>query len=515
MRRLVFISIIFFLSSCKKELEILPFVKGNKVGIVSSSGEILIPPIFQQVEIPKKSLGISHIKVSDSLGNWGFIDKYGDFVIDTKFRFVNDFSEGIAFVCENNEPLKAINPKGETLFILEGISAVSKFNEGLAAFQKSRRYGFLNSKGDIEIIPQFLMAGDFSSGLASVQCYDCPDYPDSFGKWGFIDKSGGFIIKPKYSRVFDFTTEGTIASLDGDYYLINKIGTELLLEGVEEVHPFFGGLARFKKNGKYGFINSSGKESIPPIFKFAKDFRGKYAVVSVDGNEWGIIDLTGKMVVSPTFDKISSVYGESFFFEKGNALGLRKVSSTNVLFSDFDGFKPDESYDLIIYSCLREYEAILEDIFSEKNFPFIPILAKDGVRKIENIWGFNLEDLVPYENAKFLTESKNLNANAIQKSGAVLFESSNYQVSTRVFVEYKIPALSQEDVNEFLSLLKVRFKKLDSNASYLEDFDQNSFGGSAQWFLEKTKISVSYEWNIFDGPDDALNVQIFIDNESN
>lgn len=515
MKRLLFITIIFLFTSCQKELEILPFVKGDKVGIVSSSGKVLIPPTFQQVEISKKSFGISHIKVSDSLGNWGFINKHGDYTIDTKFRFANDFSEGIAFVCENNEPLKAINENGETLFVLEGISAVSKFNEGLAAFQKSRRYGFLNSKGDIEIIPQFLMAGDFSSGLASVQCYDCPNYPDSFGKWGFIDKSGKFIIKPKYSRVFDFTSEGTIARLDGDYYLINKIGTELLLEGFEEVHPFFGGLARFKKNGKYGFINSSGKEIIPPIFKLAKDFRGKYAVVSIDGNEWGIIDLAGKMVVNPTFDEISSVYGESFFFKKRNALGLRKVSNENVLFSDFDNFKPDESYDLIIYSCFRDYEAILEDIFSDKNFPFIPILAKDGVRKIENIWGFNIEDLVPYENARLLRESKNLSANAVQERGAVLFKSLNHQFSTRVFVEYKIPALSQGDVNEFLSLLKVRFRKLDPNAPYLENFDQNSFGGSAQWFLEKTIISVLYEWNIFDGPDDALNVQIFIDNDSN
>ncbi|ECC1273812.1 WG repeat-containing protein, partial [Campylobacter coli] len=52
------------------------------------------------------------------------------------------------------------------------------------------------------------------------------------GRWGFIDRSGKFVIKPKFDSIWDFSE----------------------------------GLAKVKLNGKYGFIDKSGKIVIEPKF---------------------------------------------------------------------------------------------------------------------------------------------------------------------------------------------------------------------------------------------------------
>jgi len=60
-----------------------------------------------------------------------------------------------------------------------------------------------------------------------------------------------------------------------------------------------------KVNGKYGFINRSGKIIIPPAYDEAQPFQQGLSCVRI-GNKYGFIDPEGRMVIQPQFDQAFS-----------------------------------------------------------------------------------------------------------------------------------------------------------------------------------------------------------------
>src|SRR6218665_1119163 len=67
-------------------------------------------------------------------------------------------------------------------------------------------------------------------------------------------------------------------------------------------------LAPVKIDGKWGYIDKSGKIAINPQFDFAWEFQEGLAVIQFgDKNgfdKWGYIDKTGEIVIEPQFDFI-------------------------------------------------------------------------------------------------------------------------------------------------------------------------------------------------------------------
>ena len=123
-------------------------------------------------------------------------------------------------------------------------------------------YGYVDSTGKFVIEPQFVMAGEFSEGLAAVAVD---------GQWGFIDTKGNFFIEPQFhfARAFQ--------------------------EGLAAVYD--------KSLKKWGYINRSGDPVIPPKFYNAFGFENGVAEVSIKGEEES---RKIKIVVTPLTDPESS-----------------------------------------------------------------------------------------------------------------------------------------------------------------------------------------------------------------
>ena len=63
-------------------------------------------------------------------------------------------------------------------------------------------------------------------------------------------------------------------------------------------------MGRLSKNKKFGFIDRSGREIIPPAYDNARDFMNGMAAVQVAG-KWGYIDKSGKLVIPAQFESAS------------------------------------------------------------------------------------------------------------------------------------------------------------------------------------------------------------------
>src|SRR5262245_58546145 len=64
-----------------------------------------------------------------------------------------------------------------------------------------------------------------------------------------------------------------------------------------------GPLFRIVRNGKWGYMNRSGRTQIAPRFEGAHDFMGGLAAVSI-GEKWGYIREDGSIAISPQFEEV-------------------------------------------------------------------------------------------------------------------------------------------------------------------------------------------------------------------
>lgn len=95
------------------------------------------------------------------------------------------------------------------------------------------------------------------------------------GKWGFVNKSKEWVVKPKY----------------------------------DEVKPFQEDVAAVRLKGKWGFIFESGKWAVKPKFSQANGFsEGKAGVVDIKdlNGLWGFINKQGEWVIAPSFQEVKS-----------------------------------------------------------------------------------------------------------------------------------------------------------------------------------------------------------------
>ena len=65
-----------------------------------------------------------------------------------------------------------------------------------------------------------------------------------------------------------------------------------------------------KKDGKWGYIDPTGKEVVPCQYDGAGSFSDGLAHVKKDG-KWGLIDPNGKEAIPCEYD--SAAYGEGYF----------------------------------------------------------------------------------------------------------------------------------------------------------------------------------------------------------
>ncbi len=85
----------------------------------------------------------------------------------------------------------------------------------LFPIKQNDKYGYIDKTGKIVIKPKFDNVWIFSEGLASVEI----DL-----KYGYIDKTGKIVIKPKFDNAYIFSEGLACVEIDDKEGYINKTG---------------------------------------------------------------------------------------------------------------------------------------------------------------------------------------------------------------------------------------------------------------------------------------------------
>ena len=163
------------------------------------------------------------------------------------------------------------------------------FHRALARVQEGtdsvRRYGYVDTLGQVVIPLKYDYARDFSEGMAVVakgewsgkSGYGKRDF-EFTGKYGFIDRRGNEVIAPIYDGAADFSEVLAAVGQMGKYYVrwgfIDAAGTLVIPCKYYEVSSFRNGRAVvcIVSGGalKYGSIDRNGREILPCIYDWVQ-----------------------------------------------------------------------------------------------------------------------------------------------------------------------------------------------------------------------------------------------------
>lgn len=256
--------------------EIEPFSEGlarvqglvdgkRKYGYVDTTGKLCIPLQFDQAE--PFSEGLAKVRMGIEASKSGFIDKNGTFVIPLTDAVYMDFSEGLAEICRE-EGRGYINQSGE-IVIPPQYTWSTPFTDGTA---------FVFENDTIWLMDQ--------NGKKIKQIAQCENIVSIF------QNSNKDMLQIEQSIEFPNGGHAHTAMWYDKTGEISQEVYEMKANLSEGLAPVFDDTTK-----KYGYVDESGKRVIASVFDAAAPFADGYAVVNqkvtlADGTQdrvWGIV----------------------------------------------------------------------------------------------------------------------------------------------------------------------------------------------------------------------------------
>ncbi|WP_343744258.1 WG repeat-containing protein [Chitinophaga sp.] len=213
----------------------------------------------------------------------GFVDTAGHWVIPPAYAWAREFSDGVAVVAgkeiqQDSMPgnselaqlynkLPAGGPEYTTLVIdstgkplfTTAVKGLEEFVDGAALFYQDDKWGLMDKKGNFLIAPTFA---------------DQP-YPVSCGVFFTQVNGNAEGNRDGYLQIYNTTGQST-----GKTPLCNAEGHCIY----DSHRAFFAGLMAVQVEDKWGFVDTTGKMVIPPVYKKISDFAESHAAVkTADG----------------------------------------------------------------------------------------------------------------------------------------------------------------------------------------------------------------------------------------
>ncbi len=266
----------------------------NKKAFVATQFDPIFDGRGSELVLPKEyGIGEENRSLVYENGLFGYKGSYQDgrktkeFTVDAIYPTAFRYSEGFAVMADANGRITVRNEKGEVVFGHLNLLMTDKTGEEALGFHY------------------------FDHGLLRVVIAS-------------YDESGA--LKSKRESIIN--TLGEEVSLPQDYRAVSY------LEGIFVV-----------TNGeKFGYVSSDGAWITSPIFEQAAPFYEGLAIVTNEDGKKGIIDRTGKLVLEPAFDGISSFSGGSALLYS-KELGWYLLSKVNGKFPPSENTEPVTSSD--------------------------------------------------------------------------------------------------------------------------------------------------------------------------
>jgi len=265
---------------------------GEASGCADPKGDVVIEAKYKKIQ--DFSEGLAAVMLTH---NWGFIDKQGNYVVESKFISAKDFHDGISLV-KLGKTWAYTTKEGTIISKSREFNIKHDFSEGFARIEKDKKWGFLNKKGEIAIKLKYDDVEDFAEGLAAVRIGESWGFINSQDttvvelkyqktknfsegmalvmknqKWMYVNTTGTELIIPfEFVRIHDFVDGiARVELAEGKFGFIDKTGQWKIKPEYSGADNFKNGYARVAKNNLWGFIDVNGKVIVQPTFEALYD----------------------------------------------------------------------------------------------------------------------------------------------------------------------------------------------------------------------------------------------------
>ena len=202
-------------------------------------------------------------------------------------------------------------------------------NDSYFPVKIKKKWGMINSKGEIAIQPQYDAIGSFKEyGYAVMQ---------REGRIGLLSQRGKEVIPAKYDDI-KILDSLLFAVLDAsDWVVINIEGKVILKNGYEQVQIWKGEFIGFRKNKKWGladvFGNILSAAKYDAIDLYEEDF-----FLTTSNEKLGLLSSNGKEILPNESEEIKVYNDNLFFFQKNKRWGAVNRQSQPLIRPSFQSF---------------------------------------------------------------------------------------------------------------------------------------------------------------------------------
>ncbi|MDO4642817.1 MAG: WG repeat-containing protein [Cardiobacteriaceae bacterium] len=195
---------------------------------------------------------------------------------------INATTNSLESINSSNSP-KGNNATANTASATNIAATASKAEVSNAVSNENAHYNELPPKRDE---PQYDRIQPYSEGMAAVE---------KSGRWGFINQGGREVVRPQYDDAWSYREGRAAVARNNHWGYIDQKGREIVSPHYDQALPFGETRAAVKKNGQWGFIDSTGKEIVKPQYDKVWPYKDGRANVIKNGHRT-VIDLNGNEV---------------------------------------------------------------------------------------------------------------------------------------------------------------------------------------------------------------------------
>lgn len=251
-------------------------ISRGKWGLINTKGEFVAQPVYDEIYD-----FINGAALYKKDGNAGYINTEGKSIyemsnVDIDYGYLNFREDGYAVAPHMNgdERTYCVIDLDGNFIVPPGIYAsIGEFAKcGPAAVKtKDGAYGYIGRQGALVIDDTRInWAGDFAdNGLARVRSSEN-------NKWGFINTKGEYIVKPQFNDALQFSniglavvvTDEGLGYIDekGRYLFEPQFDAPMQTIMLNEYNFFDDGYAMIAKDSKRGIVNSKGEIVVEPLY---------------------------------------------------------------------------------------------------------------------------------------------------------------------------------------------------------------------------------------------------------
>jgi hypothetical protein len=235
-----------------------PVTTTNSIGFIDIKGKTIIR-VINYIGNEWSKIKDGYIMLSDTSGNYGYVDTKGKVVVPFKYKSAKEFSNGLAAV-EINNKWGFVNEQGKVVIPIE-FDLVTDFYSDRAYVVKNSEKMLINKLGEkkLDLTSYNDVNTELKYGILNVMEHD--------SDWKFINTEGKLINSGKYSSYAE-----NLWYLKWNYVTVER-------------------------NGRIGCIDASGKEFIPCLFKRVRQMNDSLFAVADSLWNWGVCNRNGKFLI--------------------------------------------------------------------------------------------------------------------------------------------------------------------------------------------------------------------------